>query len=100
MREPSHYFLSEGKGEGTLILLGQPPGTTEKRGRWCRRRLLEIIYSQTTDQAVNDLVWKCLGYKKDASGEWNNDDVFPKWREKYPYPPDLIGVPALFPPLA
>jgi len=55
--------------------------------------MLKIIYQETTDQEVNDLVWKCLGYEKDEeTGEWDNTNVFPKWREKYPQPPDLIGV--------
>ena len=35
---------------------------------------------------------RCLGYVKDEeTGEWDNTNVFPKWREKYPQPPDLIG---------
>ena len=25
-------------------------------------------------------------------GTYSNDNVFPKWREKYPEPPDVIGV--------
>ncbi|KAJ1491524.1 hypothetical protein T484DRAFT_1552379, partial [Baffinella frigidus] len=62
--------------------------------------MLEHIMSETLDQEVNDVVWRCLGYAQvhfgnglsDASGEWNNDAVFPKWRDKYPSPPDLIGV--------
>ncbi len=35
---------------------------------------------------------RCLGYtKNEATDEWDNTNVFPKWREKYPNPPDLIG---------
>jgi hypothetical protein len=42
-------------------------------------------------------VWKCLGYRFDADNEqWKNDDVFPKWREKYPTPPDLIGMQRIY----
>merc|ERR1712232_1449999 len=29
-------------------------------------------------------------------GSWGNEDVFPKWREKYPTPPDLIGVTRVY----
>eukprot|EP00961_Rhodomonas_salina_P192877 2602686-Rhodomonas_salina.2 len=69
--------------------------------------------SVSCSQEVNDIVWKCLGYKKDeATGEYSryiyqrprfampgtdtadddtSEDVFPKWREKYPNPPDLVG---------
>jgi len=54
--------------------------------------LLKVVYSETTDQHVNDLVWKALGYEKLPDGTYTNEAVFPKWREKYPQPPDVIGV--------
>uniref|UniRef100_A0A7S2RBC0 Uncharacterized protein n=1 Tax=Rhizochromulina marina TaxID=1034831 RepID=A0A7S2RBC0_9STRA len=54
--------------------------------------MLRIILSMCTDQEVNLLVWKCLGYRKNSDGSWDNEKCFPKWREKYPEPPDLIGV--------
>jgi hypothetical protein len=42
-------------------------------------------------------VWKCLGYRFDADNEiWKNDEVFPKWKEKYPTPPDLIGMQRIY----
>jgi hypothetical protein len=36
------------------------------------------------------LVW--TGYEKLPDGTYSNEKVFPKWREKYPQPPDVIGV--------
>lgn len=42
---------------------------------------------------VNTLVWKCLGYRFDEQNEvWTSEKVFPKWVEKFPDPPDLIGM--------
>lgn len=65
----------------------------EEEDELSNENILKIVLSETTDQEVNDIVWKCLGYKKDeATGEYSSEDVFPKWREKYPNPPDLVGV--------
>ncbi|EKX37720.1 hypothetical protein GUITHDRAFT_154910 [Guillardia theta CCMP2712] len=64
----------------------------EEEDELSNERLLTIIRSETTDQFVNELVWKCLGYERKEDGSYINDNVFPKWREKYPSPPDLIGV--------
>ena len=42
-------------------------------------------------------MWKCLGYRfVPEKEEWNSDEVFPKWREKYPSPPDLIGMQRIY----
>lgn len=55
--------------------------------------MLRIVLQETTDQETNELVWKYLGYRFDAqTGKWDNSNVFPNWRKKYPEPPDLIGV--------
>ena len=48
---------------------------------------------------MNTLVWKGLGYRFDAEKEeWTAEEVFPKWREKYPTPPDLIGMQRIYSP--
>jgi hypothetical protein len=39
----------------------------------------------------NECCWQ-TGYEKQADGTYSNEKVFPKWREKYPQPPDVIGV--------
>mmetsp|Transcript_74293 Transcript_74293/g.145129 ORF Transcript_74293/g.145129 Transcript_74293/m.145129 type:complete len:249 (+) Transcript_74293:80-826(+) len=69
--------------------------------------MLRIILSVATDQQVNELVWKCLGYRRvpstrtgpkntESSVEWDSSKCFPKWREKYPQPPDVIGVTRIY----
>mmetsp|Transcript_22117 Transcript_22117/g.25170 ORF Transcript_22117/g.25170 Transcript_22117/m.25170 type:complete len:150 (+) Transcript_22117:473-922(+) len=38
-----------------------------------------------------------MGYRFDEEKEeWNNEKVFPKWREKFPSPPDLIGMQRIY----
>ena len=56
--------------------------------------LRDIVLQKVPDQEVNELAWRCLGYEPDPSAEggWNNHNVFPNWRKKYPKPPDLLGV--------
>merc|ERR1712172_339795 len=40
---------------------------------------------------------KCLGYRYDETTEtWNNDKCFPKWKDKHPTPPDLIGMQRVY----
>ena len=59
--------------------------------------LYGILYYKCSDLEVNTLVWKCLGYRFDAeSEEWRPDEVFPKWKEKFPSPPDLIGMQRVY----
>jgi tRNA 2-selenouridine synthase len=53
--------------------------------------IVKFVREEITDQEVNELVWRCLGYRR-VDGAWNADQVFPKWAAKYPQPPDLIGV--------
>lgn len=55
-------------------------------------QLVRIVRLETTDQEVNELVWRCLGYRPGASGAWDSSEAFAKFREKYPQPPDFIGV--------
>ena len=46
-----------------------------------------------TDLEVNTLVWKCLGYRfDDINEQWEATEVFPLWKERFPNPPDLIGM--------
>ena len=90
----------------------------EEEDELSNENLLKILYSETTDQHVNDVVWRALGehrtcsksasisiyqfiyssinlsigYVQKPDGTYSNEKVFPKWREKYPEPPDVIGV--------
>ncbi|KAJ1635700.1 hypothetical protein T492DRAFT_964259 [Pavlovales sp. CCMP2436] len=56
-------------------------------------RLLSIVQLETTDVETNELVWRCLGYRRDVEGgAWDSSGAFAKFREKFPQPPDLIGI--------
>ncbi|GKY97672.1 hypothetical protein MPSEU_000725500 [Mayamaea pseudoterrestris] len=57
--------------------------------------ILRIVRGNCTDLEVNTLVWKCLGYRF-ANGAWTCEKVFPKWRDKYPDPPDFIGMQRVY----
>lgn len=59
--------------------------------------LYKILMLECSDLEVNTLVWKGLGYRYDKfKKQWKNEEVFPKWREKYPDPPDLIGMQRIY----
>ncbi len=61
--------------------------------------LIQIVErrSNVTDLEVNTLVWKCLGYRFDPENEeWSAPEVFPKWKERYPTPPDVIGMQRIY----
>lgn len=61
--------------------------------------LIRIVQrrSNVTDLEVNTLVWKCLGYRFDSEAEeWTAPKVFPKWKERFPTPPDVIGMQRLY----
>jgi hypothetical protein len=59
--------------------------------------ILKIVKIDSSDLEVNTLVWKCLGYRFE-NGAWNNSKGFPNWKEKYPEPPDLIGMQRIYEP--
>lgn len=59
--------------------------------------ILKIVKIQCSDLEVNTLVWKCLGYRfDDTSKKWTPEKVFPKWKERFPSPPDLIGMQRIY----
>ena len=64
--------------------------------------LLQIVQSEMSDEEVNKLVWRCLGYEMTieldpetltATEMWQvSKKVFPNWAKRFPEPPDVIGV--------
>jgi len=64
--------------------------------------LLQIVQSEISDEEVNKLVWRCLGYEMTieldpetltATETWRvSEKVFPNWAKRFPEPPDVIGV--------
>jgi hypothetical protein len=50
-----------------------------------------ILNDELDDRTVNQLVWKCLGYRYNLEAQqWENTAVDSEWRETYPEPPDFI----------
>ena len=58
-------------------------------------QIVKFVREEVTDDEVNELVWRCLGYRRTETG-WDSKEVFPKWQAKYPQPPDLIGVTRVY----
>lgn len=81
-------------GEGDFVLTREGGPVKEELSN---ENLMRILMIECSDLDANTLVWKCLGYRFDAENEeWKPDEVFPKWREKYPSPPDFIGMQRIF----
>lgn len=53
--------------------------------------LWAILKDELEDTTVNQLVWQCLGYRLEETGQWDNSQVALEWRDEYPTPPDFIG---------
>mmetsp|Transcript_1029 Transcript_1029/g.2842 ORF Transcript_1029/g.2842 Transcript_1029/m.2842 type:complete len:249 (-) Transcript_1029:63-809(-) len=64
--------------------------------------MLRIVRQESTDRQVNLLLWRCLGYRgtvgADEKVEWNQDNVFPKWKGRFATPPDFIGEKRVYSP--
>uniref|UniRef100_A0A7R9Z984 Uncharacterized protein n=1 Tax=Pseudictyota dubia TaxID=2749911 RepID=A0A7R9Z984_9STRA len=91
--DPS-YSVRGPIGEDDFLIsrLGGP--SEEELGN---ENLLKILMIECSDLEVNTLVWKGLGYRFDAENEkWLNTECFPKWKEKYPDPPDFIGMQRIY----
>jgi tRNA 2-selenouridine synthase len=74
-----HASLREGESDGVSA------------DELTNEEIVKFVREEITDQEVNELVWRFLGYRR-IDGAWNAENVFPKWAAKYPQPPDLIGV--------
>ena len=88
------YAVRGPVGEGDFVISREGGPTAEELAN---ENILRIVLSECTDLEVNTLVWKGLGYRFDAEKEeWNASECFPNWREKYPTPPDLIGMQRMY----
>jgi len=88
------YAVRGPVGEGTFVVSREGGPTKEELAN---ENILKIVLSECTDLEVNTLVWKALGYRFDTTKEeWNASECFPNWREKYPTPPDLIGMQRIY----
>jgi hypothetical protein len=81
-------------GENDFVLSRTGDPTSEELSN---ENLLRILRVECSDLEANTLVWKGLGYRFDPDKEeWTTDQVFPKWKEKFPQPPDLIGMQRIY----
>lgn len=81
-----------GGGDFTISRSG-PPTATELSNE----QMLQIVNLECTDLEVNTLVWKCLGYRySEDNTSWSPVEVFPKWKERFPDPPDFIGMKRVY----
>eukprot|EP00544_Gedaniella_sp_CCMP2646_P012392 CAMPEP_0202499570 /NCGR_PEP_ID=MMETSP1361-20130828/30186_1 /ASSEMBLY_ACC=CAM_ASM_000849 /TAXON_ID=210615 /ORGANISM="Staurosira complex sp., Strain CCMP2646" /LENGTH=260 /DNA_ID=CAMNT_0049131793 /DNA_START=46 /DNA_END=825 /DNA_ORIENTATION=- len=88
------YSVRGPVGEGDFIVTRSGGPSAEEL---TNENLLRILKIECSDLEVNTLVWKCLGYRFDEDNEeWKPDEVFPNWKEKYPTPPDLIGMQRIY----
>jgi len=77
------------------FLLSREGGPTKEE--LTDENLYKIIDRTASDLEVNTLVWKCLGYRFDPNTiQWTSTNVFPKWKERYPEPPDVIGMQRIY----
>ena len=82
-----------GVSKNFIISRAGPPTIEELSNE----QMLSIVNIECTDLEVNTLVWKCLGYRFNEENEvWTPSEVFPKWKERYPDPPDFIGMKRVY----
>lgn len=90
--------MEKGSERSTFFLVDVTSDPTPEE--LSNQNLIRIVNLETSDEQTNELCWKCLGYRYNpTSGEYNNDKVFPKWRQSYPTPPDVIGVTRSYDPV-
>jgi hypothetical protein len=88
-------YLNKGAVGEDEFIVSRTGGPTEDE--LTDENLYRIIKRNASDLDVNTLVWKCLGYRFNASEEsWSPDDVFPKWKDRFPTPPDFIGMQRIY----
>ncbi|CAM9391316.1 unnamed protein product [Ectocarpus fasciculatus] len=59
--------------------------------------IIKVVAEKSTDEEVNVLAWKCLGYRYDAGEDaWKAVKVFSRWEAVYPEPPDFLGVTRVY----
>ena len=90
-------YSAEGPVGFGEFIIDREGGPTEEE--LVLENLVKIVNENCTDLEANTLVWKCLGYRYDATEKvWRNDECFPKWKERYPNPPDFIGMQRIYEP--
>ena len=88
------YMCRGSIGENDFVISREGAPKAEELSN---ENIIKIVQIECSDLEVNTLVWKCLGYRfNPETEEWGNDECFPNWKEKYPTPPDLIGMRRIY----
>ena len=88
------YSVRGPVGEEKFIISRTGPPTSEEISN---EQMLKIVKIECTDLEVNTLVWKCLGYRfNEEEDKWEPTEVFPNWKERFPDPPDFIGMQRVY----
>jgi len=88
-------YSVKGPVGGGEFLISRTGGPTDEE--LTDENLYRIIERKANDLEVNTLVWKCLGYRFDVDKEeWTSLEVFPKWKDRFPDPPDVIGMKRVY----
>lgn len=88
-------YSVKGPVGGGEFLISRTGGPTDEE--LTDENLYKIIERKANDLEVNTLVWKCLGYRFDVDKEeWTSLEVFPKWKDRFPDPPDVIGMKRVY----
>lgn len=90
----SNYPTRGPIGLDKFVISRSGPPTIEELSN---EQMLRIVQLECSDLEVNTLVWKCLGYRFDTETQsWLNTECFPKWKDQFPTPPDLIGMKRVY----
>lgn len=87
------YKVTGKVGGGGEFIVSRTGGPTDEE--LADENLHRIIERKASDLEVNTLVWKCLGYRFDGQ-EWTPEEAFPKWKDRFPEPPDFIGMQRIY----
>lgn len=88
------YPATGAVGEGSFVV-SRTGGPSDEE--LADENLYRIVEREASDLDVNTLVWKCLGYRFDADDKmWTPAEVFPKWKDRFPDPPDFIGMQRIY----
>lgn len=91
--DPKYATTAPVGGNGFLVSREGGPTKEELTDE----NLYKIIDRTASDLEVNTLVWKCLGYRFDFEDEeWTPNEVFPKWKDRFPTPPDVVGMQRIY----
>eukprot|EP00752_Nemacystus_decipiens_P006874 g6175.t1 len=82
--------------DGDFVISREGEPTAEELAN---ENLIKVVAEKSTDDELNWLLWKCLGYRYNPETDtWKPVSVFPRWQERYPEPVDFVGVTRIYDP--